>query len=537
MGISQLLWLFIVLFIVLAVCGVLVLSIWWLWRKITLPEGAPPPKWTDFSGLKVGSRAGIVVRLAVVGILGVFMAAPVDMIYDLVRERTSSYRDVVEEISGSWGGRQLLIGPILSVPYTIKYKVAETVPLTPGELKKRSASNGATHKIVSREVAERKTAVILPNDLRVQGDLEPELRRRGIYSVRVYTANLALSGAFKKPDFKAINENVAEVHWDKATVLVSLTDTKAFRDISPLKVGDREYNFVPGTGGSQVAPTGFSTEVNLADQAELAFSFNMSIGGSQSFCVAPTGVASVIELSSSWPHPSYSGDGLPSRRNEDNSQGFQAVWEVPNLVRNYPQFGDLSIFKNSRSSSGDSAKTMYLDEYVIGVELFEPVFHYSILTRAVKYAMMFIALTFLSVLIFEISGHRRGAPRLHLAQYGLIGLSLSLFYLVLLAASEHIPFIKAYLMASALNIAMIGGYVRAALKRNGEALVVSGILAALYSALFFILSMEEYALVSGTTLLVLAMLALMHATRNLGAQAARPTDACASSPALEDRRE
>ena len=141
---------------------------------------------------------------------------------------------------------------------------------------------------------------------------------------------------------------------------------------------------------------------------------------------------------------------------------------------------------------------------------------YSILTRAVKYAMMFIALTFLSVLIFEISTGRRNGARLHLAQYGLIGLGLCLFYLVLLAASEQLPFTRAYLLAAGINILMIGGYVRAALKRTRAALLVTGILTALYAALFFILRMEEYSLVSGTSLLVIAMIALMHATRDLG---------------------
>ena len=165
-----------------------------------------------------------------------------------------------------------------------------------------------------------------------------------------------------------------------------------------------------------------------------------------------------------------------------------------------------------------------------GVDLFEPIFHYSILTRAVKYAIMFIALTFLSVLIFEIATAREGGSKLHLAQYGLIGLGLCLFYLVLLAASEQMPFHWAYILAATLNIAMIGGYVRAALKRTRPALAAAAILIALYSALFFILRMEEYSLVSGTSLLVLAMIALMHATRNLGRSPEPQSDA----PDLEE---
>jgi len=525
----ELLWLLIAFFLVLSVCGALTLLIWWLWRKITLPEGAPPPKWTDFSALKSGAgRAPIVLRLIVVAVLGLLMSAPINIIYDLIRERASSYQSVVRELSQSWGGQQLLIGPILSVPYTIKYTVSEQVPLTEMEKMEmaRQGNSTLTTKTVIREVRQEQTAVILPAELNIKGTLEPELRKRGIYSVRVYTADLKLSGAFKIPDFNILDERTETVHWNKSRLLVNLSDTKAFRGISTLDLGRRQYDFVPGTQKSPVAPTGFSSEVDLTGLTDVQFAFSMAVGGSQGFYVAPVGINSHIDISSSWPHPKYSGDGLPTRREQSDS-GFEAVWEVPNLVRNYPQFAEIDAFqksqKNSSSYEDDSYysrdkayRSLALSEYVIGVDFFEPVFHYSILTRAVKYAMMFIALTFLSVLIFEITTGRKNGGRLHLAQYGIIGLGLCLFYLVLLAASEQMGFTVAYVLAAGVNILMIGGYVRAALRRNLEAVLVTGILVALYAALFFILRMEEYSLVAGTSLLVLAMIALMYATRNLG---------------------
>jgi len=522
MRIGEFLWLLVALFLVLSVCGALSLLIWWLWRKITLPAGAPPPKWTDLSGLKSGmGRAPIVLRLVVVAGLGLLMSAPINILYDLIRERASSYQSVVKELSQSWGGQQLLIGPILSVPYTIKYTVTEQAPLTELErVEMARQGDPRTSKTVTREVRQDQTAVILPAKLDIKGSLEPELRQRGIYSVRVYTADLALSGTFQIPDFKSLDERTAEVHWNKSRLLVNLSDTKAFRGISSLDLGGTKYNFVPGTGNSPVAPTGFSTEVDLSGLTGINFAFTMAVGGSQGFYIAPIGVGSTISINSSWPHPKYSGDGLPTTRTQSPS-GFEAIWEVPNLVRNYPQVTEIEAFKKPQNSqdshSRDSVhRSLALSEYVIGVDFFEPVFHYSILTRAVKYAMMFIALTFLSVLIFEIATGRRNEARLHLAQYGIIGLGLCLFYLVLLAASEQMVFTRAYLLAAGVNILMIGGYVRAALRRNLEALLVTGILAALYAALFFILRMEEYSLVAGTSLLVLAMAALMYATRNLG---------------------
>lgn len=521
MRIGDIIELLLVLSVVAAFCGALALLLWWLWRKINLPEGAPPPKWNDLSFLRgAAGKAPIVLKLAVVAGLGLMMSAPIDMIHDLVRERTYSYKEVAQEMSRSWGGQQLLIGPVLSVPYTIKYIVKKQEPLSEKE-RAQLARRGVTqtHKEVETEVTEEYTAVVLPEELRVNGSLKPELRSRGIYSVRVYTIELALSGLFRKPDFKTLDERVSLVHWDKALLLVNLGDTKAFRGISPLKMNEREFNFVPGTRASAVAPTGFSTEVDLSGPDELPFAFDMSVGGSQGFFVAPIAVNTTIAIDSTWPHPRYWGDGLPVERRQ-TSEGFYARWEVPNLVRNYPQFAGLDYFGSpviwAEDDDGPERPNLRLAEYVVGVDLVEPVFHYSILTRAVKYAMMFIALTFLAVLIFEIGSGRRGRARLHLVQYGLIGLGLCLFYLVLLAASEQMPFTQAYLLAAGLNIAMIGGYVWASLRRAGGALLVAGILSALYAALFFILRMEKFALVSGTSLLVLAVITLMYVTRNLG---------------------
>ncbi|MDL2260492.1 cell envelope integrity protein CreD [Deltaproteobacteria bacterium OttesenSCG-928-K17] len=238
MRIGDLLWFGLALFIVAAICGALVLLIWWLWRKITLPQGAPPPKWTDLAALRGGAaRAPIALRLIVIVVLGFLMSAPVAMLYDLIGERTRSYRSVVRELSHSWGGQQLLIGPVMTVPYTITYKVIDNVPLTEAEAARfRKRGIFRTTKDVEREESQTHMAVLLPEELRIEGELKPEQRRRGIYSVQVYTAELALAGSFKKPDFTVLDKRVSQVHWDQARILVNLSDTKAFRGISSLSL-------------------------------------------------------------------------------------------------------------------------------------------------------------------------------------------------------------------------------------------------------------------------------------------------------------
>jgi inner membrane protein len=135
--------------------------------------------------------------------------------------------------------------------------------------------------------------------------------------------------------------------------------------------------------------------------------------------------------------------------------------------------------------------------------------------RATKYGVLFIALTFLGVVIFENYYVRYLLARLSIAQYAVIGIGLSLFYLTLLAASEHMGFSPAYFLASAINVVMTGGYVAAALGHARSAVLTALVQGLLYALLFFILRMEDYALLAGASLLLVATIALMAVTRNI----------------------
>jgi len=203
-------------------------------------------------------------------------------------------------------------------------------------------------------------------------------------------------------------------------------------------------------------------------------------------------------MQSTWPHPSFVGSTLPNQY-EISDEGFSANWSVPHLARNYQQ------------TWVDTQRNINLFEFTAGVSLFEPVSLYSQVTRAVKYGLLFIGLTFLTLFIFELSIKRR----LHMVQYALIGIALSLFFLVLLSLSEHIAFIKAYFSAALLSISMISGYVWMALRNAQRAATVFLLLTALYAVLYSLLQFEDYALLVGTALLVFVVMALMYVTRNI----------------------
>jgi inner membrane protein len=216
--------------------------------------------------------------------------------------------------------------------------------------------------------------------------------------------------------------------------------------------------------------------------------------------VVPLGEVTQANIKSTWPHPSYQGNILPKKEKHD-AEGFFAQWQIPNLARNYPQYWL-------------SDKKYNLHEFTAGVDLFEPVTHYSKVSRATQYGILFIILTFITFLIFELTLQARP----HFLQYTLIGFAISLFYLLLISLAEHVTFLHAYLAAAGVIVFMITLYTAAILKKLSRALLIFCLLSGLYAVLYTIMHLEDYALLAGAALLLVVMGVLMLVTRNIQTQ-------------------
>jgi inner membrane protein len=232
----------------------------------------------------------------------------------------------------------------------------------------------------------------------------------------------------------------------------------------------------------------------------------LTIRGSGGIFFTPVGENTAITVKSAWPAPSFRGSLLPVER-EITEQGFSARWAISNLTRTYPQTGDLDDPEYMRQDSGAS----FITRFTTGVDLHEPVTLYRMVRRSVDYGILFIAVTFTALFAFEMVSRQR----LHMVQYAMVGLSMSLFYLVLLSLAEHVGFGPAFAAAGAVTVAMNGAYVGAVLQSGNRGLHMAGLLAALYAVLFSLLRMEDFALLMGTGLVLIMMGALMHVTRRL----------------------
>lgn len=447
----------------------------------------------------------LVFRFIMIAVLIGVMTIPLAMVSDIVRERSHLYQSVLNDIAGTWGHQQKLQGPALFIPYTEKFT---TVTI-------KTDKDGNERK-VNKVHYQHHTAIALPDDLTIDVDLSGQTRKRSLYESLVYTADMKISGNFKRPDINSLSNHIEVIHWDKAWLALGISDTQAINKVSGLNWLNTQgqsikVDFEPGTKAVKTLASGFHAPLDLAVSdgfatapSKLPFSLNLNINGSQGFYFSPFGKTTDVTVNSDWPHPSFQGNVLPDQH-EVSDDGFEAKWSVPHLARNYPQLWTLETQKFN------------VNEFSAGVNLFESVSLYSQITRAIKYGVLFFALTYITFLIFELGIGRR----LHVVQYGMIGLALSMFYLTLLSMAEHAGFFSAYLSAAAIIIIMISLYAFAAIRSIGRTGIITLLLAGLYTLLYSLLKLEDYALLAGTILLLGILAVMMYLTRNIGANNAK----------------
>jgi inner membrane protein len=426
-------------------------------------------------------RNSQMLRLFSVGLLALLLQIPIAMIGGLVAERQERRQAAVTEVSSKWGNVQSIIGPVLIVPYTY-----------------RSTETSASGLQITR--TETRNAIFLPEQLRVRGSIDAELRHRGIFSIPVYKVGLTLEGEFTRPSFAELGLEPAGVAWERAQLAIGISDARAIQQETAVTWNGKPVSFLPGTGAFTDGGTGIHAVVGLANGGQRAqFSFPLSLNGSLGVYLTPFAQNTIVELQSNYGHPSFQGNWLPVERSVSDA-GFHAKWSIPFLGRNYPQAWKAEVGMRKE-----------IDGSRFGVELVNPVDHYRMAERSVKYAGLFILLTFATLWLIEVLA----GVRVHPIQYLLLGGALCLFYLLELSLSEHLGFPLAYTVASFSVVALVAGYSVVVLHHIRRALFVIAVVSLLYAYLYILLMNEDYALLIGSVGLFLILAAIMYATRRV----------------------
>lgn len=423
------------------------------------------------------------LRILSVGFLALLLQIPISMIDGLVSERQQRRNAAVGDVSSKWGNAQSLTGPALVVPYQHRWV---------------EASGGS--QVVRTET---RHAIFLPEQLRIRGTMKSEVRRRGIFSVPVYAVALETDGEFARPNFQELGVDAGAVDWSRAHVAVGIADARAIQRQTTLTWNGQRADFLPGTRGfTDAAPgaTGIHAPVAMdASTDRVRFAFPLALNGSMRVDAVPFGRTTEVAIESDYAHPSFQGNWLPVQR-AVRDDGFSARWSVSFLGRSYPQ-----------SWTSDQKMDEAIGGSRFGVALVDPVDHYQMAERSVKYAGLFVVLTFATLWLIEVLS----GVRVHPIQYLLLGGALCLFYLLELSLSEHLGFPAAYALASLLVVGMVGAYSLAVLRRRVHALVVAAGVALLYAYLYLLLMNEDYALLIGAIGLFTILGAIMFVTRRV----------------------
>lgn len=429
---------------------------------------------------KIKSRS-MGLKLFIVCALALAMTIPALFVDDLVDERTHRANDVVKEISGHVGGQQTFLGPTLAVPYSIPPQFA---------------SDHARHGMY----------LIFPAQASAALKTSTEERRRSLFRVPVFQADLNFDATFDLTGVPYAAPQNAELDWSRAEFIVGVTDPRGALADGSLTLAGKTLTFAPAVNVQEltlkpdqsskltlfgVRPGGIQPNTQFTVSAAMRFS------GAQRIAVLAYGKTSHLTMQGDWPNPSFDGGFLPVNRAVSPS-GFTADWSVPFVARGVRAEGDVPSITS-------------LDSTALGVSFIELADPYQSVTRSLKFILLFLGLVFLSYFIFEVTTGKR----VHPAQYALVGVAQLIFYLLLLSLAERVGFDFGFLIAGAATVALLSanaGWIFASRLQAVRACIVFTLL---YSLIYVLLRLEDNALLVGAIASFLAVAAAMYLTRSI----------------------
>ncbi len=377
-------------------------------------------------------------------ILGVLLVLliPIGFLAGIVTSRESYKEEAVNNISTSWAGVQKINAPTLSL----------NIPVKDNSMYQH----------------------LKPQDYNTNVNIQTELRKKGIFTVPVYTAEITVKGNFKNP--AGVLKNI------KADLDLNVSDSKGFIEKPKFKLLNGNLETNNNIKYSKYLTTSAST---------IPFEVQYKIRGLNSFNMVPDGENNKMTIKGNWDNPSFEGDFLPvSRKIEKNK--FEAEWSIPSIA----------------SSN--------LDIPCLTVSFLTPVDNYRMAIRAVKYAFLFLVLTFLAYFIFEITS-KKESP-IHPLQYLMMGIAMLIFYLLLVSLSEFIPFLYAYIISTLMILSLISLYTYFVITKGKNLLftfVIAGIMTVLYTFLYILLTLQDLSLLFGSLGLFIIIAVIMYVTRNI----------------------
>jgi len=405
-----------------------------------------------------------------IGFISLLMLIPLSLVREMVSDRSFMQSQARFTIGFRWGQAQTLSGLVV---------------ITEVEKEVKTSRGVEWHK---------KQQAMLPLRMEMDTQLDSETRYLGIYEVPVYTTQLKIQGII---DWQEVFLQQPE---GDLRLWLPVNDVRGVRQVSDLSIGDLQLPAQPlSVSQSTYHGVQFTLRAEDRDRVKPEYHLNLTLAGSQVLNFLPLAEQIKVSLDSDWPHPEFVGQYLPAERSISPEQ-VTAEWSLLGLNRPYGNqwlLDEMDIHQLSQAS--------------FGMRLETPADIYQRNERSVKYSLLFIALTFLALFLFEVISNRP----LHPVQYLLTGGALAIFYLVLLALSEYIRFALAYASASLVLVLVVTGYTSVILGARKRGLLIGLLLAVTYGLLYFLVVSEHLSLLIGSLTLLGIVSTLMYLTRNV----------------------
>lgn len=435
-------------------------------------------------------EGSLFIKLITIAFITLLLLIPTSLVQDLIRERQSRQREAVAEVSKKWSSAQVVNGPVLVIPYKIKEKSID------------EKGREGMEELLSN-------VYLLPEELDIRAETKPEVLHRGIFEVVVYHATIKVKGNFGSLDFKKSAIQEGNLLWDKAHLVIGMSDLKGLKNNPEIIFGKEKYPVEMDFFNSTLFENNLIIlpELTVDKNTAQEFSYELDLRGSEALHFLPLGRNTKVQVVGRWTEPSFDGEYLPENR-EITKDAFSASWEIPVFNRNYPQqwVEQNAVLSTQGIAAGEVRNLTDNKDKSFGVKFLLPVDAYQKNMRTAKYGILIILLTFVSLYFTELIIKRK----ISLIHYVLIGAAMVVYYTLLLSFSEQVGFDGAYLIASLATIILISSFLWSILKDRKAALLLSLILTVFYVFIYVIMQLQDLSLLMGSIALFLIVAILMY---------------------------
>ncbi|WP_295160315.1 cell envelope integrity protein CreD [uncultured Brachyspira sp.] len=426
-------------------------------------------------------------KILIIAILGLLLLIPMAFINTVLEDRIRYKDEAVSSIIEPVGGNADIQGIVIAVPYIKKLIDSKT-----------------------GEISYIKEYIFyMPDKYNISSDAEVYSLSRGIFKAPIFKSELNITGKFGKYNEEIYNldKNNNIILYDEAILILGVGNKKNLIKLPNISVnGNENLKYYEKNIDIDLNMFNYKFLYTISrDRILNGFDLNITIDiqGGNSLIITPLASENTFKISSKWKDPSFTGGFLPVKR-EVSKKGFNAEWNIAGFNTSFKKYWTSEDYSVNLSKNTDKSNIVEISFLLLND-------NYQKISRSVKYAILFIFIPFFILFLCEVLSNKR----IHPVQYILMGIANAVFYLLILAISEHLIFNLSYFISALMVTVLTSVYIGYIIKSHKYAASIAFAQSLIYIFLFGILQLTDYALLIGTLGLFAVIALAMYFTRNV----------------------